>query len=85
MTDEWHHTDGKWKHICKKRGRVILTREQMGVYLILNSMIVERSLTGKWQVDEPPGCPWCGHFPVELIEPIRTARSRRPKPLSEME
>lgn len=86
MTDEWHLTGTRWKHLCSKNGNIILTREQMGVYLIANSTIVERSSTGKWQVDEPPGCPWCGHFPVELIEPIRQARKRRrPKNQSEME
>lgn len=74
---EWEAQKDRWAHHCQEYGNLVLTREQMGVYLVVNYQISDRSPKGKWEVDEPPGCPWCGHFPVELVIPIQSARSRR--------
>lgn len=68
--------DGYYEHRCQEFGRLMLTREQMGVYRVAHYQIVsDDSGTAHWEIDPSAGCPWCGHLPDDLVDAVREART----------
>lgn len=69
--------NGYYLHRCKKRGAIVLNREQMNVYRVEHGHIVnERAPIAHWEIDQPVGCPWCRDIPDDLIAIVEEVRIR---------
>lgn len=74
----WKRGHGEWTHRCIRKGRMILTRDQMGLYHLDQEGNHRESYErdAEWELDEPGGCMWCGEFPPDLEELAASIRLR---------
>lgn len=81
--EPWQTTKDQdvWNHLCPEVGRITISREQMGVYMVdvNNKVLGHDAYAGKWVYDEPAGCGFCGGLPVELAAVVQIVKQRREK------
>lgn len=76
----WRLHNDTWTHDCKVKGeRLLLTREQLSIYRIDPHNRPVGGDVGKWEYDDPPGCPWCYGLPEELAEVVALVDKRKRK------
>ena len=74
----WKRGHGEWEHRCIQKGRMVLRREQMGLYKldIEGNHRESYERNAEWELDEPGGCMWCGDWPPELLGLVASIRAR---------